>query len=51
MRCCLATLDEEMLKIDVLPPEGTVIKCRYHTDDLGMILRDGAWHWNRPHAK
>jgi hypothetical protein len=41
-RCCIATLDD-YTGPDV---EGTVLPCTYCTSSL--IMRDGAWEWNRP---
>jgi len=48
MRCCLATLDDYMAKTDKPPQEGDTLPCAYHSDNGGMIFRDGAWRWNRP---
>jgi hypothetical protein len=52
MRCCLQTLDEKMQELGALPEKGTVLPCRYHDDNGGMILADdGVWEWNRPETE
>lgn len=51
MRCCIATL-AEYEGIDgagVEQSEGTVLPCKYCKSSL--IVRDGAWEWNRAAAE
>lgn len=46
MRCCLATITETMEAQSAPPQEGDVMHCKYHSDNGGMIFREGAWEWN-----
>ncbi len=52
MRCCLASIDEEMqrrIDDEEGPKEGDTLACKYcKAENGGMIFRDGAWEWNRP---
>lgn len=48
MRCCLASLGAAMVAATEPPKEGDTMHCKYHTDNGGMIFRNGAWEWNKP---
>jgi hypothetical protein len=58
MRCCLLTLDDEMLRRqrarESLMHEGDVLRCQYCHDEYGMVCNtetyDGvlSWHWAKP---
>lgn len=48
MRCCLATLDDHLLALEVRSKEGDQLTCKYCVSKAGdMIFRGGAWEWNR----
>lgn len=49
LRCCLASLDMFMVATETDPVDGDTLNCKFHDDGGGMIFRDGAWQWNRPH--
>ena len=47
MRCCLASLDDAMLKAKEPPKEGDRHACVYCKSSLGGTrFRDGAWEWD-----
>lgn len=52
MRCCLASLDDEMLRrqqaSEPLMNEGDTLKCKYCNDEYGMVCKDGYWQWAKP---
>jgi hypothetical protein len=47
MRCCIASLEDAPPH----PAEGVSFRCKYCTDEYGMVFRDGAWEWAWPGVK
>ena len=45
MRCCLASLDEEMEKATEAPKEGDIASCKYCSGKNQMVFRKGSWEW------
>ena len=45
MRCCAGTLEE----YEGPEEEGTVARCKWCSSS--MVVRDGAWQWNREPAE
>lgn len=46
MRCCIATIQEEMESQSALPMEGDRLQCKHHPNNGGMIFKDNVWEWN-----
>jgi hypothetical protein len=41
MRCCIESLSDAPAE----PNEGDTFRCKWCSDEAGMVFRDGAWQW------
>ena len=45
MRCCLQSLDDAIGKAKQRPTEGDTLRCKWCSDEFGMVFKGGAWRW------
>ncbi len=48
LRCCLESLDNQLVAAETEPDKGTVLTCEFCHKPTLLRAPDGTWEWSKP---